>query len=44
MFWESAADDCACCAQTGIVMADASISTANWRGNKLETLVDIFIG
>jgi hypothetical protein len=43
VLWVSAADGCACCAQTGIAIADASVSTANWRGNKLETLGSIFI-
>jgi hypothetical protein len=43
VLWESAADGCACCAQTGIVKADASVSKANWRGNKLETLVGILM-
>jgi hypothetical protein len=34
---------CVCCASTGAPIADASIKTANWLGNKDNTLVFFII-
>lgn len=33
-----------CAAKTGMAIADAKVNIANWRGNKIETFADLFMG
>jgi hypothetical protein len=43
VLWDSPVDGCACCAQTGIATADASVNITNWRGKESTAFGKLFI-